>query len=72
MIPALFMRMSSRSVVAFTILAASLTDSREAKSKGRMVMLAFGTTALIVLIEACAFSVDRDARKILLGLCLAS
>ena len=61
-IPALLMRMSSRSVVVFRTSAASLTDAREDKSKGRMAMLAFGTDALILLIEASALSLDRDAR----------
>ena len=61
-IPALLMRMSSRSVVVFRTSAASLTDAREDKSKGSITMLAFGTDALILLIEASAFSLDRDAR----------
>lgn len=69
--PALFMSMSRRGAVARTLLAASLTDAREARSSLMGVRGASGTEARISAMAVRALDALREPMKIWEGLCLA-
>jgi hypothetical protein len=71
-IPALFMRISSRVFSERNFSAAFLTEEREERSISRKSMLAFGTLVLISAIAAVAFSLLREPMYILEGLCFTS
>lgn len=72
MMPALFISMSRRLTEELTTFAASMIESNEARSNCKKVILALGTTSLILWTAAWPFSVLRAARNIWLGLCFAS
>lgn len=67
------MRISRRGDLDWNSVAAAETDLRSVRSRGRYVIGGqFGTEAWISWIAVSAFERVRAARKISLGLCLAS
>jgi len=72
MIPALFIRMSSRELLARNCFAAEWTELRDARSICTTVRVALGTRATISAIATSPRSLLRDPMKICAGLCFAS
>lgn len=62
MTPALLMRISSLSDLPLNVSAAVFTDSREARSRCRKVMLALGTVPLISAMADSALDGVRAAK----------
>lgn len=70
--PALLIRMSSRSWVLVKVSAAALTEARLERSRERKVHFVFGDSALILAIADWAFDSVRAAIMSSDGSCLAS
>lgn len=70
--PALFIKISRRELVARNFLAAEYMEVRDERSIWMRVSLAFGTEATMSSIAVSPFVLLREARKMSAGLCFPS